>query len=155
MGKPKDKDNEKEFILGVSQGEAIGELRIEDYRNNFVYQQYLESHNWHEYIDSKNLDESIDNKIRNSKYKPIYETVGRIKYEDAVNIYFYLKEIVKKEHLIQSNIYLFAKIMDILGVNVNLAFSYVPLDEKLSFKKELGIKNLITEKNESKHNELF
>ena len=136
MGNPKDKD--KEFILGVSQGEAIGELRIEDSRNNFVYRQYLDSHNWHDYIDSKNLDRSIDNKIRESKYRPIYETVGRIKYEDAIKH----KTLWKNADKIQKQLY---KIMNTEEFNEenhetqkNL---FQAIDELSFFKDNLDLKD--------------
>jgi hypothetical protein len=151
----KPKDKEIEFIVGVSQGETAGELKIEDARNNFVYQQYLESRNWHEYYDSIKLHKSIDTYIKESKYKHIYESFDKIKFEDAINIYFHIKERVKKEQLIESNIYVFVTIMYILSVNVTLAFSYVPLDEKYLFNQELENKKLITKANENKNMQLF
>lgn len=153
MGNPKDKD--REFIVGVSQGDYVGELKIEDFRDNFVYQQYLESRNWQEYIDDKNIDESIDREIRNSKYRPIYESIEKIKFEDAINIYFLIKESIKRNNLLDSNIFIFVRIMDILRINVNLAFAYVPLDEKLKFNEELESKNLILLKNKNKNIQLF
>lgn len=136
------RDKSGGFIPGVSQAEYLGDISISYDRENYVFQQFKESHDWINYIGDLEMEKKIDAVIRDSKYVNVYESLSKIGNEDALEIYFYVKSKLKNELKYKESFYLFLMLIDILGINHIYIFKYLPFDEKMMFKEELLKMNL-------------
>jgi len=148
------KDDSTEFICGVSQGTYESNLSVDGYKNNFIYQLFIDANNWFDYYNDVKVQERIDELIINSPYGTLYKSLESIPNEDAIEIYMYLKPILFKEFLLDSHIYIFIRIMEILGVRMNNIISYVPNDEIYLFQREIDNKKIKVQ-NPNKNKELF
>lgn len=136
------RDKSGGFIPGVNQAEYLGDISISYDRENYVFQQFKESHDWINYIGDLEMEKKIDAVIRDSKYVNVYESLSKIGNEDALEIYFYVKSKLKNELKYKESFYLFLMLIDILGINHIYIFKYLPFDEKMMFKEELLKMNL-------------
>jgi predicted phosphodiesterase len=67
----------------------------------------------------------------------------------TIEIYFYLKPIVQSEFLIDSNLFIFYLVMDMLEANLNLVTMHLPVDERIKIEEELEESNVRTVKKRS------
>ena len=148
-----DKDNEREFIVGVSQGEEIGKLSVDSFKENYIFQLFEDARNSYEAYNRLEFEQTFDELIRNSEYRHLYESLDNISAEDGVYIYLKFKDVLKHKFLMDSNVIVFIRILEILNVNINRALLFMPLDEKIMFDEELKKGNLYNEI--EKHIKLF
>lgn len=148
-----DKNNDREFIVGVSQGEEIGKLSVDGFKENYIYQLFEDARNSYEAYNRLEFERVFDELIRNSEYRYLYESLDNISAEDGVHIYLKFKDRLKNQFLMDSNVIVFIRILEILNVNLNRALLFMPLDEKIMFDEELKKGNLYSET--EKHIRLF
>lgn len=139
MSKKKEKAG---YVKGSPQCDNTGLIRIDDSGDNFVFMNYMEHKNWQDYFFDKQLDEKIDSVIRNSIYKEVYESGGIINSSLAIDIYYYVKNKLKKEFSYHAEFMIFFKVMFILGVKINNIMGFIPNEEIEHFKTELNKKGL-------------
>lgn len=147
------KNNDREFIVGVSQGEEIGKLSVDGFKENYIYQLFEDARNSYEAYNRLEFERVFDELIRNSEYRYLYESLDNISAEDGVHIYLKFKDRLKNQFLMDSNVIVFIRILEILNVNLNRALLFMPLDEKIMFDEELKKGNLYSEI--EKHIRLF
>jgi len=144
------KDNDREFIFGVSQGEYNDSFVVDDHRDNFMFRAYKECNEWYDYTINLQIEEKIDEYMRDSIYAEKYVNGERFSGEDVVYVYLSMKKKIQKELLTDSNVYLFIKVTELLEVGLHNVIMYVPLDEKYRLNKELeerNFKSKLQEKN--------
>jgi hypothetical protein len=138
-----------EYVSGVSQGTPLKEISVTDENNNFVFELYKEAQNWLDYAGNLEMVQFMDELIRHSKYKDLYQNFHNIPNPTAIEIYFYLKPIVQSEFLIDSNLFIFYLVMDMLEANLNLVTMHLPVDERIKIEEELEESNVRTVKKRS------
>lgn len=129
--------NENSYINNVQQYEQSSEIK--PVSNYYLFK---DAQNWQDYYSVLELEKKIDSIIIESEYFNLYRSVDKISSEDAIAIYFYVKERIQFKEVLPSNIMLFVLLMEILGVRIKNVFAYVPVDEEIIFRRELKDANL-------------
>lgn len=143
----KESKDKAEFVPGSQQGEQLKALVPNGENNNFIYRSYKESQNFHEYHQHKDIQEYIYNAMVNSNYSQMFLSMEPIPVDSAIEIYFGIKDSIKKQFYVTSTVYILVSVMDALDVNMTRVITYLPVDERNVIRQELKLKNLIISKN--------
>jgi len=135
-----DKKESVPFIQGTAHSENNNRsLEITGDKDNYIWQNFKDNQNFYDYINDIHLHEFIHETILDSKFKSIY--MGKkILSEDGINIYMYVKDklIESGDFMFYSSLQLFLSVTAILNININNIIYFVPIDEQIIFKHELG-----------------